>query len=137
MIIYVDMDGVLADFEKAAKDTIYEYPQSQYGFFRNLEPIDYLEGFLSLADVHDVYILTAPSIKNLMSYTEKADWVLSNLGEEWLNRLIICPDKSLLNGDMLIDDHISGKGQEDFEGALIHFGGIDYPNWNSILEDFT
>ena len=44
-IIYVDMDGGLCDFKGAHQKAQLEhpkiaYPQSQYGFFRNLEPIE-------------------------------------------------------------------------------------------------
>ncbi len=42
-------------------------------------------------------------------------------------KLIICSNKGLLKGDILIDDHISGRGQEFFEGKLIHFGQNEYP----------
>ena len=43
-IIYVDMDDVLCDFSNAYQKALLDnpkikYPQSQYGFFRNLEPI--------------------------------------------------------------------------------------------------
>lgn len=136
MRIYIDMDGVLCDFEKAMNESNLDFPQSQYGFFRNLEDIGTV-GLLRLAEVHDVYILTAPSIMNPMSYTEKADWIIEHLGRDWLKKLIICYDKSLLKGDMLIDDNAYGRGQDFFEGSFIHFGGRDYQNWDRIVEDFT
>ena len=47
--------------------------------------------------------------------------------------LIICSHKGLLKGDILIDDHASGRGQELFEGKLIHFGQDDYPDWETVL----
>jgi len=36
-------------------------------------------------------------------------------------------------GDYLIDDHASGRGQEDFQGELIHFGSEKFPDWKVIL----
>lgn len=43
-IVYIDMDGVLCNFSKAFNQKRIEfpeqlYPQSEYGFFLNLEPI--------------------------------------------------------------------------------------------------
>jgi 5'(3')-deoxyribonucleotidase len=73
--------------------------------------------------------LTAPSEHNPLSYTEKRIWIEKHLGFDFVERLIICSNKSLLKGDILIDDHISGKGQENFEGQLIHFGSEEFLNW--------
>jgi 5'(3')-deoxyribonucleotidase len=49
-------------------------------------------------------------------------------------KLIISPNKGLLKGDILIDDIVEGKGQEHFEGELIHFGSAKFPDWESVLE---
>ena len=143
-IIYIDMDDVLCNFSKArAKALEIEpetiYPQSQYGFFRNLEPME--EAIKSVHtllddDKFDVYILTAPSVLNPMCYTEKRDWVEKHLGMDMAHRLIISPHKNLNKGDYLIDDNIEGKGQERVEGTLIHFGSNDYPDWNSVMDYF-
>lgn len=43
-------------------------------------------------------------------------------------RLILAPNKGLLRGDDLIDDHAHGKGQDLFEGQLILFGSEDFPD---------
>ena len=140
-IIYIDMDGVLCDFDGAhARDKIAypdnPYPQSRQGFYLALEPI---EGAISAMDKLlraenvEAYILTAPSLYNPLSYTEKRLWVENHLGFEWVERLIISPNKALLKGDILIDDHITGRGQDKFEGQLIHFGGPAAPNWATIL----
>lgn len=48
-------------------------------------------------------------------------------------RLILCPDKSLLRGDYLIDDG-EKHGQPDFQGEWIHFGSSEFPNWNITIE---
>ena len=49
-----------------------------------------------------------------------------------VERLVISPDKSLLKGDYLIDDILHGKGQDSFEGKLIHFGSNEYPDWSAV-----
>lgn len=142
-IIYIDMDGVLCDFDGATVRDKEAYPdiaytQSREGFYRNLQPIDgaikAMEA-LFIAEGVDPYILTAPSIYNPLSYTEKRLWVEDHLGFEWVKRLIISPDKSLLIGNALIDDHTKGRGQENFKGKLIHFGSPKYPTWTSVIDD--
>lgn len=118
MIIYLDMDDVLCDFQSSYRKALLDnpsitFPQSQYGFFANLNPI---EGAIDAAKAleksnkYQPYILTAPSLKNPLCYTEKRVWVEKWLGFSYVKKLIICPEKSLLKGDYLIDDNISGKG---------------------------
>jgi len=141
-IIYIDMDGVLCDFDGAMtrdKETYPDavYPQSREGFYRGLRPIEgaiaAMDTLLKSANVKP-YILTSPSIYNPLSYTEKRLWVEDHLGFEWVKRLIISPDKSLLIGDVLIDDHIEGRGQENFNGRLIHFGSPRFQNWANVID---
>lgn len=142
--IYVDMDNVLCNFDKAFDDAIKKepkiiYPQSQYGFFLNLEPIEYaIDSYRILSEDFDVWILTAPSEKNPFSYTEKRVWTEKFLGEKAVEKLIISPNKSLLIGDYLIDDIKEGKArQNEFIGKLVHFGSKTYPDWFSILKYFN
>ena len=144
-VIYIDMDDVLCDFigsynKKIAEHPESKYPQSQYGFWRELPP---LEGaldavnFLINSPKFDVYILTAPSIMNPLCYLEKRLWVEDYFGIELVNKLIISPNKALNKGDYLIDDYDKGKGQDKFEGKLIHFGSNKYQDWSSVIEYFT
>lgn len=142
--IYIDMDNVLCNYNKAydiaiKKEPKIIYPQSQYGFFLNLEPIeDATDSYRILSEDFDVWILTAPSEKNPFSYTEKRVWVEKFLGEKAVGKLIISPNKSLLIGDYLIDDIKEGKAkQNEFTGKLLHFGSKAYPDWFSILKYFN
>lgn len=147
-IVYVDMDDVLCHFtrrfeQKLLANPKIQYPQCEYGFFASLDPIsgasDAMNRFQKLTEAkkYNVYILTSPSTKNPLSYTEKRIWVENNIGDFWLERLIISPNKSLLKGDVLIDNNVSGKGQEDFEGKLIHFGNTEYPTWERVMRYFS
>jgi len=141
MILYIDMDDVLCDFsggKKAAQEIFPEivYPHSQYGFYKNLKPIEHAQSAvkkLMQSISCEVYILTAPSIYNPFSYTEKRLWVEEYLGFHMLKRLIISPDKGLLRGDILIDDQLQGHGQRGFQGQLLNFGSQEYPDWQSVL----
>ena len=49
------------------------------------------------------------------------------------HKLHISPHKGLFEGDILIDDNVSGKGQEAFKGLIIHFGSADCPDWKAVL----
>lgn len=137
--VYVDMDGVLCNFYKAAKKALTEnpkqkYPQSQWGFFLKLEEIEgAIEGFKKLQEKYDVWILTRPSFRNVNCYTEKAQWVWDHLGLDVLKKTIMAGDKSLLKGDYLIDD-MGNAGQENFEGEWIHFKTEKFPNWKVVVE---
>ena len=136
------MDGVLCDFLKSYNHyrELYSsqpYPQSQYGFFLNLEPIDgAIDAMCILADKYDVWILTRPSVNNVMCYSEKAQWIKNHLGFDMQVKTIICTDKSLLKGDLLIDDQTC-HGQSEFEGRHLHFATEDYPDWKSILNELV
>ena len=139
-IIYVDMDDTLCDFQGSFSRALEEspempYPQAQYRFFANLQPIEgAIEAFKDMirSDVYDPYILSAPSLKNAFSYAEKREWIEAHIGYDFCHRLILCAHKGLLRGDFLIDDRVSGMGQEKFEGQLIHFGSRRFPDWPSV-----
>lgn len=139
-VVFVDMDDVLANYKKAHKEKQEKqpwnkYPQSNYGFFRNLEMIEGAkEGmdFLCAAPEFDVWILTRPSVWNPLCYTEKRVWVEENLGMELCHKLILAPDKTMLKGHVLIDDH----PWDGFEGIQLLFGS-NYPsNWKEVIDFF-
>ncbi len=135
--VYVDMDDTLCDFIGPFKrgEVSIKYPQSKVGFFLDLEPLEgAIEGMKTLQTKYKVYILTRPSIKNIHCYTEKAEWIKKYLGEEMLETMILCPDKSLVKGDYLIDDD-HRHGQTEFEGEHIHFGKDEkFKTWSQVVE---
>lgn len=138
--VMIDMDGVLCEYlgahEEALKNNPRQnYPQSQFGFYLNLEPIpSALFAVEQLKDKYDVWILTKPSYRNINSYTEKALWIQNHLGTDMVDKLIMSPDKSLVKGDYLIDD-MDNAGQLEFEGELLRFGkGKEFPTWICVLD---
>lgn len=137
--LYIDMDGVLCDYKSSFQKKLDKYPnqpypQSQFGFFLNLKPIDgAIESVKILENHFDVWILTRPSVHNLSCYTEKAQWVRNNLGIEIQAKTIFCTDKSLLKGHFLVDDQVE-HGQTEFEGFHILFGGKDFSTWKNVVE---
>ena len=56
-------------------------------------------------------------------------WVEDHLGLHWCKKLILCPDKSLLKGDILIDDQV----WEKFSGQKIVFNS-ETNNWSHIIK---
>jgi 5'-nucleotidase len=143
-IIYIDMDGVLADYMTAFDKAIemnpdIKFPQATYGFFANLQPITgAIKAVTQLIDdpIFDVHILTSPSVKNPLCYTEKRVWIEKYFNLDLCEKLVIAMNKSLLRGDFLIDDLSTGAGQEDFQGQLILFGSEKYPDWSAVLHMF-
>ncbi|MCP8900055.1 5' nucleotidase, NT5C type [Gilvimarinus xylanilyticus] len=139
------MDHVLCDYNagyKAHQEKYpdLKYPQSQPGLYQSLSPMPGAIETYAWLDNHpqlSVYILTSPSIKNPHCYSEKRIWVEQYLGFEAVNQLIITPHKNLNKGHYLIDDNIKGKGQDEFEGELIHFGSERFPDWPSVRKYFS
>lgn len=137
--IYVDMDGVLCNYTKAFKERreiepAQPFPQSQFGFWMDLKPIEgAINAINVLEEVFDVWILSKPSFDNLNSFSEKAYWVNKYFGPGMLRRLILCGNKSLLIGDYLIDDCVNAH-QREFQGKFIHFGTEEFPNWTKVVK---
>lgn len=144
MRIYVDLDGTVCDLVSAVndfrkcnniptQDIKYKYPWSQEGFFLSLKPISgAIESINDLSSQYDVWFLSRPSFKNLHSYTEKALWVKKHFGYEMQKKLILCGDKSLLKGRILIDDE-ENANQKNFDGIWIRIFDEMYPDWNCVV----
>jgi 5'(3')-deoxyribonucleotidase len=142
LVVYIDMDDVLCDYNSAHRAKLetnpsIAFPQSQYGFFASLQPIEgSIESVKALIQDKrfSPYILTAPSYVNPLCYTEKRVWIETYFGLDFTRKLIISPDKSLFKGDVLIDDNAFGKGQEGFEGKLFQFGAPEFQNWQLVMK---
>lgn len=140
MVIYIDMDDTLFDFRSAYNAALdacpdIQYPQSQYGFFTKLKLLpDANWAYEELKKEHRVYFLTAPSVMNPLCYTEKRISIEENFGIAACNALIFATDKSLLRGDILIDDRVDSNKQNEFQGELIQYGSENFPNWRAIVQ---
>jgi 5'(3')-deoxyribonucleotidase len=139
-IVYLDMDGPLADFDKAIGEERNENgdPPEMFkkGFFRNLEVTPYAKmGVSLLLDCEDIdlYIASKPSTKNLYSATEKYEWIDEHF-PELLKKVFLTCDKGKLIGDYLIDDD-ADRWKRKFKGEFIQF----YPaapltSWYNIVD---
>lgn len=150
-IVYFDLDGTLADFDKAVKTHYPDFDdlsakqqkeaihvcKKQKDFFLNLELIDGAKtAFEELSKLFDCYILSTPSWSNPESWTHKRLWVEVILGEIAFKRLILTHHKHLNKGDYLIDDRIA-NGVDLFEGEHLHFGSEPFQDWAAVLQYLT
>jgi 5'-nucleotidase len=156
MIILVDMDGVIADWEaafyqkwrEAHPEKMYipleerkghyvytQFPEDHHedvrsiyrceGFYRNLLALEGgIEAMLEMKSMgHEVFICTAPMHPRYENCVlEKYHWVNEKLGEEWTSRIVMTRDKTLVKGDILIDDN------PDITGAV-------KPEWEHVVYD--
>jgi len=65
------------------------------GFFENLEP---MEGALKAIQEMEseglqLYLCTSPVKGSVYCAQEKLNWIVEHLGEEWLDKAILCQDK--------------------------------------------
>lgn len=93
-------------------------------FFAELEPLEgALEALKEMEEAgHQVWICTSPLLRNPTCASEKLAWVEKHLGKKWMGRTIITSDKTLVNGDVLIDDKAFITGEQT-------------PPWAHILYD--
>lgn len=140
-IVYIDMDGVLVDFmsgvakaEPAYQEQYAATPDYIPGVFNLMDPMPgAIEAVKTLSGKYDLYILSAPSWGNPLSWMEKRQWVGRYLGELFHKRLILTHHKNLNRGDYLIDDRDRHDAGE-FQGELISFGSDRFPGWPAVVE---
>ena len=179
MIILLDMDGPLADFEggfltkwkekhpelsyiekhdRNTFDVKKQYPTeyvkfvreiyTSHGFIENLPvipgSIDFIRDVIELG--HEVFICSTPTSTYDPNVIEKYRWVENNLGKDFINRLILTRDKTLIRGDVLIDDNLEIKGKLSPVWKHVVFNAPyntnvgepfrikeDWSNWKEIL----
>ena len=139
-IVYVDMDGVLVDFNSGVDSLTFqealEY-EGMYdkmpGIFSRMFPMPgALDAFKRLSEKYDVYILSTAPWGNASAWSDKYEWVEGNLGSAATKRLILSHNNNLNMGDYLIDDR-TANGAGEFQGEHIHFGKGEFPDWESVL----
>jgi 5'-nucleotidase len=95
------------------------------GFYAGLKPMPGIREALGemLAEGHDVHIVTTPDSTNPTSHSDKFHWLERHIGPGWGKRAIMTHDKTLVIGDVLIDD------KPDPVGALT------VPPWRHVVFD--
>ncbi len=172
MIILVDMDDVLADFDGEfykrwreihpekfhipldRRKNFYikeEYPEDLIPL---VTEIYYSEGFIkSLPEIpggiqavkklkekgHEIFICTSPLMQYKNCVREKYEWIEEHLGYDWTLKLILTRDKTLVKGDILIDDkpEITGAAFPSWEHILFHKSYNSHINNKRRLYDWS
>ena len=138
--VFVDMDGVLVDFQSGL-DLQPEEIKREYeghldeipGLFAEMKPMPgAIEAMHTLQEHFDLYILSTAPWKNPSAWSDKVKWVTRYLDDVFHKRMVITHCKNLCRGDYLIDDR--GKnGTSEFEGEWIQFGNDKFPDWQSVV----
>ena len=136
--IFIDMDGVIADFEKASNEFQRIHGKTnrpdKWVDYRNLDVIEgAIEAVAKLNADHEVFIASTPPWTRPEVWGHKREWI----GEHFpylKRKIILTHRKDLLIGDILIDDS-RFRGQPDFQGEWYWFNkNWDNKNWKACLE---
>lgn len=137
---------VKKDYPKELHNKVIEI-YSTPNFFSELPQIK--GGLEALSEMekngHEVYICTSPISNYQYCVPEKYLWVDKNLGSDWVKKIILTRDKTMVKGDFLIDDRpeFSNIGEASWEHILYaqpynkHIKDkkrITWQNWKSILK---
>ncbi|MFA7359734.1 MAG: 5'-3'-deoxyribonucleotidase [Candidatus Kapaibacterium sp.] len=179
MIILVDMDDVIADFDGGflikwrekfpgeffipmnERQKFYmrdEYPPelldrvtelfTEKGFVANLPEIE--GGVDAIRKIkekgHEVFICSSPMRQYKNCVAEKYEWIEKHLGQEWTMKLVLTRDKTLVRGDLLIDDkpEVTGAAKPAWEHIIFdksynsHIKNqrrINWNNWQEVLKE--
>ena len=142
-VVFVDMDGVLVNFQSGI-DKISDEEREKYegdldevpGIFSLMEPNEgAIEGYQWLCKNFDTYILSTAPWENPSAWIDKLLWVKKYLPEEAYKKLILSHNKHLAKGDYLIDDR-TANGAGDFSGKHIFFGpngDKNFRDWKAVV----
>ena len=165
--IAIDMDGVIADTEthfidwyerdygiKVSREEIIGLKEEEMfpdktaarkfaftpGFLRTLPVMQgAVEAVKTLMEHFEVYIVSA-AMEFPQSLPEKTAWLKEHFPFIDWRHIIFCGDKSIINTDFMIDDHI--KNLDYFKGTTIMFHAfhnVNYHhhqrvnNWDEVL----
>jgi 5'-nucleotidase len=166
--IAIDMDGVIADVEQqfldwyqrdygtlftkddlAGKNDDNLFPEAGLarrfvlspGFFLSLPVMEgAVEAVKKLMETYEVYIVSA-AMEFPLSLPEKLEWLKVNFPFISWRNIIFCGDKSIINTDYMIDDHL--KNLDNFKGKTIMFHAyhnvsanhhVRANNWDEVIK---
>ena len=152
-IVFIDMDGVLVNFEgamlKAYKNNpgfsekYKKNPDEIPGIFKDPKPIKgAIESVTQLAKSgkYDLFIATTATWENPEAAMHKRLWIEKYFGVLFEKKMMITHRKDLLLGEYLIDDRLK-NGASGFTGELLPFGWAyekeefnEYKTWEDILK---
>lgn len=131
--VFLDMDGVLADFDrlKLELECTGEQLKCMPDAFDRMQPIaGAIAGVRSLIGMgFECWIATKPPTGIPHAYADKAKWIIRHL-PELQRRIVMTHHKGFLGDerDYLVDDRPHKAHCEEFRGVLIPFvNGMDWP----------
>lgn len=134
-----DLAGLPEDASYPEKSVIRRFVKSA-GFFRTLPLMPgAVDAVRRLMDRYEVYIVSA-AMEFPLSLSEKLEWLNEHFPFIHWRNIIFCGDKSVINTDFMIDDHI--KNLDTFKGTTLMFDAYHNTNhshhrrvnnWEEIL----
>jgi len=134
--IFIDMDGVIANFAKAAEEGGWKHRPDKHVNYGELEVMPgAIEALEKLNQDFDIFIASTPPWDRPDMWGAKRIWIAEHF--PYLKRkLILTHRKDLLIGDVLIDDS-RHRGQPDFKGTWLWFGTnqrcLDWPSTLKLI----
>lgn len=141
--MFIDMDGVVADFDEAAirwgakeeitgEDFKKQKKYRQPGFYADLNLMEGAEDAIKQLDsVFEIAFVSAPSWGNPSSFTEKRIWIEKHFGDWGKKRMDLSFRKGHYMGHYLIDDRTK-YGAGEFMGEHIMFGTAPFKTWTDV-----
>jgi len=120
--------------------------QTSPGFILGLQPVPgALQALHEMQEAgDDVWILTSPLTRYNNCVGEKFAWVDRHLGSDWVRRVILTKDKTMVRGDVLIDDkpEVTGCLTPTWEHLVFEAGynvgaphrRVNWDNWRLVLD---
>ncbi|WP_424495163.1 5' nucleotidase, NT5C type [Salinimicrobium sp. GXAS 041] len=166
--VAVDMDGVIADVEahflhwyerdyhiKMTKDDLLGKPEeeafpekglvkkfaSSAGFFSTVPVMPgAIKAVKQLQEHFDIYIVSA-AMEFPLSLSEKLEWLKEHFPFITWKNIIFCGDKSVINTDFMVDDHIKNLDYCQGKAIMFHaFHNVEHShhtranNWDDVVE---
>ena len=121
---------------------------TQKGFVRTLPVIPGSLGALKYIEErgHTLFICTTPLLNYDNCVLEKYQWIEQHLGRDWTQKLILTRDKTLVRGDILIDDKPVITGilkplwehilfDRSYNSQILNQRRITWENFKSVLTE--
>ena len=122
----------------------------QQGFFRGLPvmpgAVDAVLGMLNAG--HDIWLCSTPVDSSAYCENEKKAWLREHFGEAFARRIVFTQDKTLVRGDLLIDDKPEIRGVYEPAWEHVVFAQpynaqvqgrrrITWANWRQVLPELV